>query len=244
MLDRFFSKLKHNEKKVDISQLELGEVDEIDDQETLREIAEKHENRSIRDFAFSKLTDEKILFDMANNSDDENLRLRAFHAIEDEDLIFTFAKTSDDENIRMSALYDLTKGESLVDLSENAKYEDVRNAAKSLLDVEKTDTSRLTCKDFAKAFKMAVFRNNVSKGNEILSAWKFKCEGDGNFGFALAAALAFDESEDHKTIFHNMNDIFHDASQRRCADESLRSWYVHFAFTFIDGYRKKWILKE
>lgn len=213
-------------------------VDEIDDQKTLFEIVKTHEDKSIRDEAFSKLTDEEMLIDLALNCDDEKMRLWSFNKIKDENLIFRIAKESEDKDIRMGALYDLTDENLLAELCENAQHEDVRNSSKALFEAEEKDIQELECSEFAKAFKMAIFRKNTSKAfDDIMPVWKEKCPSDGNLGFALSASLYFDKSEDTKTIFLNMNDIFHVASSRICADKELRTWFVHFAFEYIDKYR-------
>ncbi len=103
------------------------------------------------------------------------------------------------------------------------------------------EISELTCKDFAKEFKKSMQKKNYEKGKLIVAEWKKKCPSDGNLGFALIWTLIF-ENETPKTIFLNMNDIYHVAHNRSSADESLTVWYHDFAYGVIETYKKQYKL--
>lgn len=99
------------------------------------------------------------------------------------------------------------------------------------------DVSDYTCEDFAKEFKKAITSKNIDKTNKILRVWQQKCPNDGNLGFALILTLYSRTDENPHTIFSNMNDLYHVAFQRQCADESLKGWYADFAYKYIEDYK-------
>ena len=102
---------------------------------------------------------------------------------------------------------------------------------------KKKDISEYACEDFAKEFKKAMTKDDaVTAYKKILPQWQKKCPSDGNLGYALCTSLIFNDDETPKTIFMNMNDIYHVASQRKCVDESLKNWYVDFAYEVIRKY--------
>lgn len=100
------------------------------------------------------------------------------------------------------------------------------------------ESTELNCEFFAKEFKKAMEDNNHRKGKVLVNLWKEKCPNDGNLGFALIWTLIF-ENESPKTIFLNMNDIYHVAHNRSSADESLNQWYHSFAYNVIENYKKQ-----
>lgn len=224
-----------------ISQMGRDEIDNVKNDKDLFDIVNLHEDESMREYAVFKITDENLLFNLVNESEDENVRLRAFWRIKNPDLIYRIAKECDDGTSRMRAFNEIKDVKLIEKLADECEYSDVKGEAQTLLEAEKKDVSDLGCHDFAKAFKMAILRDDLSKAfNDIMFPWRDACPSDGNLGYALAARLYFDKTEDSHTIFMNMNDLYHIASQRSSADESMKSWFSGFAFDYIDDYRKKY----
>ena len=222
------------------AKMSVDDVDAISDEKELLEIINTQDDLNVKKRALSGISDEEILFDLASDCDEKDIRRQAFHMIVSEDLKLESAKKNRDEYIRMRALTHITLPESLEDISQNAQYSDVRNAATSMLEVEKKDPSSLSCDEFARAFKMAIFRDNTSRAfDEILPLWKKRCNADGNLGYAMTASIYFENGDDPKATMKRMEDCFNEAAKKRHGDELLGIWYLELALKYIKRYERE-----